>query len=162
MQVTTRTRRLLLVPLPAVAVAAALALWAPGSGNAIGNPDGGPVKFSLVGLVEGQTLRLSAANVALGDRERGPCRTSLGFADLDGRAIIAHERAELAPGQGTFVDLRAVQIDDPALREGGRAEVRPVALGGPDTKSCKLAFSAQVFGPVGNMTEVYIGNPDGS
>jgi hypothetical protein len=40
--------------------------------------------------------------------------------------------------------------------------VRPVALGGPDTKNCPIAFSAQVFGPVGNTTEIYVGNPDGS
>jgi hypothetical protein len=99
--------------------------------------------------------------VAVADRERGPCRISLGFADIKGRAIIDDDRAELAPGQATFVDLQAVQIDDPALRERGRAEVRPVALAGPDTNGCDLAFSAQVFGPVGTMTEVYVGNPDG-
>lgn len=161
MNVTTTTKRLLLeATLPAAALAAALALWAPGRGEAVGNPDLRPA-FGLAGIVQSQTLRLAAANVAIGNPDTRPaCRVRLSFADIAGRAVGPEPHiAELAPGQGTFVDLEAGAVGNPDIRQGGRAEVRAVALGGPDTHNCRLAFSAEIFGPGGNKTEIYMQAP---
>ncbi|MGH2950626.1 MAG: hypothetical protein ACRDKX_01100 [Solirubrobacterales bacterium] len=125
------------------------------------NPQPDPPKgLGLIGIVEGQTLRLNAVNIALGGPDTS-CRVSLAFADLEGRAIGDLENFDLQPGQGGFADLEAAAIGNPDIREG-RVQVRPVArtVGNPnDKRGCRPVFSVELFGPEGEQTQVYIGDP---
>jgi hypothetical protein len=146
MKAALKTTRLM--PVALLAAAAGMAgLWA-ASGEASQN-NLVPARSGLIGIVGGQTLRLSAANVALGGPDtKQPCRVRLGFADAAGRSLTLDPHvAELLPGEATFADLRAPG--------GGRTEVRPVALGNPDGKSCNLGLSAQIVGE-GGQTETAI------
>lgn len=156
-----RRGRWLIVATPA-AVIVALAGGSTLAGAFNPQPDP-PSELGLIGLVEGQTLRLNAVNIALGGpdtSERG-CRVSLGFADVEGRAIGNPDIKELRPGQGAFADLQARGIGDPDT--AGRVQVRPVARtidpSNPNKRSCRPVVSAELFGPEGGKTEVYIGDP---
>ena len=152
-------RRWLIGGVPALAIAA-LAVGSTMAGAFNPQPDP-PKGLGLIGVVEGQTLRLNAVNIGLGgpDTSERRCRVSLGFADLEGNAIGDAENRELRPGAGGFADLRAAGIGNPDIR--GRAQVRPVArvIGNPNTRDCRPVFSVELFGPEGAKTEVYIGDP---
>ncbi len=111
-------------------------------------------EFGMVGIIEAQTLRLNAVNItpAPSGETAEPCRVRLAFAALDGGPLGREPQlVELAPGQGTFVDLPASGVVGP----GERAQVRPLASIVEDSKDCGVMFTAEVFGPSG-ATEVYI------
>ena len=123
------------------------------------NPQPDPPKgFGMIGMVEGQTLRLNAVNIAVGnpDEREGRCLVSLGFADLAGQALGEVADFELRPGEGVFADLSARDIPSPD--DAGRTQVRPVArtVGNPN---CLPVVTVELFGPEGAQTEVYIGDP---
>jgi len=149
--------------LTAALAAAAIAVLVGGSTVAGAfNPQPDPPKgLGLIGVVEGQTLRLNAVNIALGgpDTSGRRCRVNLGFADLEGRPVGDAEDFELRPSQGAFVDLQARGVGNP--NDHGRAQVRPVArtVGNPNERVCRPVLSVELFGPEGAKTEVYVGDP---
>lgn len=142
--------------LAAAACGAVALLWTADRGKAIQDVSDKPAAFGLVGLVSDQTLRLNAVNIGVAPRsgQARPCQVRLGFADIDGGSIIDPGIKTLRPGQGAFVDLDARGILDP----GSRGQVRPVALRGPDTRSCRVVFTAEVIDP-GSRTAVHISDP---
>jgi len=152
-------RRWLTAAVPTAGIAA-LAVGASLAGAFNPQPDP-PKGLGMIGVVEGQTLRLNAVNIALGGPDTRPqaCRVRLGFADLEGRAIGDVEDRVLGPGQGTFVDLRAAGIGNPDTF--GRTQVRSVArtIGNPNERVCRPVVSVELFGPEGAKTDVYIGDP---
>ena len=154
-----RFTKQLMIAAPVMAIASLAGASLAGAFNPQPDP---PKGLGLIGVVEGQTLRLNAVNIALGGPDTRPCRVSLGFADLDGVAIGDAEDFELRPGQGRFADLPASAIGNPDTAEGRRVQVRPVArtIGDPNVKrGCRAVFSVELFGPQGAQTEVYVGDP---
>lgn len=84
------------------------------------------VAFGLLGMAEGQSLRINALN--LGSRSSTPasgCEVTLRF--LDAKGLVLREKVlQLPVGQSAFFDLRRAQISD----QPGRASVRAVLLFG--------------------------------
>ena len=82
--------------------------------------------FGLLGMAEGQSLRINALN--LGSRSSTPasgCEVTLRF--LDAKGLVLREKVlRLSVGQGAFFDLRRAQVSD----QPGRASVRAVLLFG--------------------------------
>ncbi len=70
-------------------------------------PDPPGKTFGLVGIVPGQTIRLTAVNIVAPDRSftpPDPCRVTLTLLDVDG--IVVQSSSEiLNPGQATSLDL---------------------------------------------------------
>jgi hypothetical protein len=70
-------------------------------------PDPPGKTFGLVGIVPGQTIRLTAVNIVAPDRSFAPpdpCRVTLTLLDVDGN-VVQTSTGTLNPGQGTFLDL---------------------------------------------------------
>lgn len=84
------------------------------------------VAFGLLGMAEGQSLRINALN--LGSRSSTPasgCEVTLRF--LDAKGLVLREKVlQLPVGQSASFDLRRAQISD----QPGRASVRAVLLFG--------------------------------
>lgn len=82
--------------------------------------------FGLLGVAEGQTLRINALN--LGSRSSTPatgCEVTLRFLDVKG-VVLRESVVRIPPGQGASLDLRRAQMTD----QPGRASVRAVLLFG--------------------------------
>lgn len=98
-----------------------------------------------VWLEQGQTVRLHAMNIALGkpDSNRA-CRVSLGFVDLQGRAIGNPIEYPLPPGTGRSLNLAA----DMAKADQHQVQVQPVArtIGKPDDRGCRPIFRTAMAG----------------
>jgi hypothetical protein len=70
-------------------------------------PDPPGKTFGLVGLVPGQTIRLTAVNIVAPDRFSSPpdpCRVTFSLLGVDG-IVVQSSSQILNPGQGTFLDL---------------------------------------------------------
>lgn len=84
------------------------------------------VAFGLLGIVDGQSLRINALN--LGNRSSTPnsgCDVTLRF--LDAKGVLLRENVvQLLVGHGASFDLRRAQVAD----KPGRASVRAVLLFG--------------------------------
>ncbi|HKE55710.1 MAG TPA: hypothetical protein VKB46_03375 [Pyrinomonadaceae bacterium] len=85
--------------------------------------------FGMIGITQGQTLRLSVANtLPTGDRSTEPLRVSLTFLDSDGQRLrkgdgsIIRRTVQLDAGQTTFLDLN---FDD-VIAGPARLELRAV------------------------------------
>lgn len=109
--------------------------------------------FGLLGMAEGQSLRINALN--LGNRSSTPatgCEVTLRFLDTKG-AVLRENAVRLSAGQGAFLDLRRAQVSD----QPGRATVRAVVLfglggggapPGPDVRKnfdCNIVPTLELF-----------------
>lgn len=84
------------------------------------------VGFGLIGIAEGQSLRVNALN--LGNRSSTPatgCDVTMRFLDAKG-GVLRESVVRLAVGQGAGLDLRRAQVSD----KPGRTSVRAVLLFG--------------------------------
>src|SRR5437763_267931 len=63
-----------------------------------------PPSFSPLGVLTGETIRLSAWCVAVTDVPPGPCSVDLAFIDFAGRVLKVDTRS-IPAGQGAFLDL---------------------------------------------------------
>ncbi len=81
--------------------------------------------FGMLGIVTGQTARLSVVNRATGQLPPNPCRVELSFLDTTGQPVQGDggpvvSTATLAPGATASLDFRAV------ANFGTRIMIRPV------------------------------------
>ena len=111
------------------------------------------VAFGLLGLAEGQSLRVNALN--LGNRSSSSasgCEVTLRF--LDAKGVVLRESVVQIPvGQGASLDLRRAQVSN----QPGRASVRAVLLfgfagggapPGPDARrnfDCNIVPTLELF-----------------
>jgi hypothetical protein len=106
----------------ALAAAALLALWPVLRVKAF-NPQPDPPAFGMVGLDPLETVRLNAicADGPLpGGVAPGPCDVTLTFRDISGR-LVKQMTKTLQPGEGTFLDLRGMEMP----LAGARLEFEP-------------------------------------
>jgi len=128
-QITAR----LLPSVVALGVLALTAVWPVDSFSQEGGPtpplEAGPtphMHFGMVGIVQGQTAKLSVANTGIDNPDFRRCSVHLMFFNDQG-GLVAVDNPNLRPGASAFLD---VTIDDPNIRPQFRASVRLVA--GPD------------------------------
>jgi hypothetical protein len=104
--------------------------------------NGKPAPLGLVGLTEGQSLRISVANVVGFDPQPDPpggCSLQVGFVDRDGNAIGNPNIFELRPGG-------ARSFDHVALGDGSvRHYVRPVAVDLRPREACPAVISGEIL-----------------
>ena len=135
------TRKLVALAVSITATGAALALWLAPLGGAIEDPDEKPAPLGLVGMTEGQILRLSVAYVKGFDPQPDPpgCALQVAFADPEGNAIGNPNIFELRPGASRSFDH--VAIGDPGIRQ----YVRPVALDLRPKEGCPAVISGELL-----------------
>lgn len=111
------------------------------------------VAFGLLGVAEGQSLRVNALN--LGNRSSTSatgCAVTLRF--LDAKGVVLRESVVQTPaGHGALLDLRRAQVSE----QPGRASVRAVLLfgfagggapAGPDARQnldCNIVPTLELF-----------------
>ena len=124
-----------------VLATAGAALWIAPLGGAFEDPDEKPAPLGLVGMTEGQILRLSVAYVKGFDPQPDPprCQLEVGFADPDGNTIGDPSIFELRPGASRSFDH--VAIGDPNVRQ----YVRPVALDLMPREACPAVVSGELL-----------------
>ena len=89
-----------------------------------------PVAFGMFGITQGQTARLSVANLDSG--EFVPCvRLELSFIDGDGKTLL-QKVYDVEHGKSAFLDLSGNQF----VGRGGRSQIRALVrfVGTPDTR----------------------------
>jgi hypothetical protein len=123
-----------------VLAAAGLALWMAASSPAIIVYDK-PAPLGLVGMTEGETLRISVANVVGFDPQPDPpgCVLKVGFADRDGATVGDPHIVELRPGASQSLDH--VAIGNPNIRQ----YVRPVVSDLTPRSSCPAVVSGELL-----------------
>jgi hypothetical protein len=111
--------------------------------------------FGTVGIVAGQTLRVTAIRQPYAGQVVAVCRVDLSIFDINGSQQAAVEK-DLDPGKGTFLDLAQADIV-PAPTEA-RAEVNAVVDLTSDAKdgkpSCQVATSLEVYDQSGGRTSI--------
>jgi hypothetical protein len=108
--------------------------------------------FGMVGIVAGQTARLSIVNTL--DSPELPCSLVVMFLDSEGDVVKGPEIRTLRPGHATFLDY-----GNPNLRQGERLEIRAlveVNLDSPATHhACRRFIPAvEVFDNLSGITTV--------
>ena len=100
-----------------------------------------PAPLGLVGLTEGQTLRISVANVVGFDPQPDPpgCRLQVGFVDAENNTIGDPHLFELRPGLARSFDH--VAIGNPHLRQ----YVRPVVVDLEPRLDCPAVISGEIL-----------------
>lgn len=85
-------------------------------------PAGNRISFGMVGMTQGQSIRLNVVNTDFareGELPPDPCRVVLTFLDADGHRLrsrdgsIIRRAMELPPGQAAFLDLNADDLQYP-------------------------------------------------
>jgi hypothetical protein len=119
---STRTHKIRLLVATAVAAAAAAALWLTPLGSAFDEVNEKPAPLGVVGMTDGQALRISVAYVKGFDPQPDPpgCILKVGFADKDGTTVGDPHIVELRPGASQSFDH--VAIGNPNIRQ----YVRPI------------------------------------
>jgi hypothetical protein len=132
---------IILVAVAAGVAAGALALWQAAPSPAIDQTNEKPAPLGLVGLTEGQVLRVSVAYVTGFDPQPDPpgCTLKVGFADADGNAVGDPNIFELAPGGSDSLDHLA--IGDPHIRD----YVRPVVVDLNPQEECPAVATIEVL-----------------
>ena len=127
--------------LSATVVAAAVLVMTSRPADAVGEVNEIPAPFAFVGFTPGETLRLSAANVAqAGTIPSGSCRVQLAFVNEIGGLYAIGAPLFLDAGASAFLDLPFERLGSTAPR----VDVRPVGLVLPvRTTACPIAFSVQ-------------------
>jgi len=149
---STRIRTTLAIAIAAAAAAA----WLVPLGGAIDEVNDRPAPLGLVGMTEGQLLRVSIASVKGFDPQPDPpgCTLRVGFADPGGRAIGDPHIVELRPGGSASFEHLA--IGDPSIRQ----YVRPVVSDVSDRKGCPAVVGAELLDREGlNGIIVYDNQP---
>ena len=103
--------------------------------------DDKPFPLGLVGLSEGETLRISVANVVGFDPQPDPpgCRLGVGFVDGDNTTIGNPHIVELRPGLAQSVDH--VAIGNPNIRQ----YIRPVVVDLDPRADCPAVVSGEIL-----------------
>ena len=114
--------------------------------------------FGTLGIIDGQTVRLSAVRAGEGDPGT-PCKVDLNFFDTQGNRQGAGVSADLRPRQAAFFDLSRADIH----QETGepRAQIYAVvdvtsAAAEKDEPTCHVAMSIEIFEQHGR-TQIYQG-----
>jgi hypothetical protein len=118
-----------------------VALWLAPLGDA-GDPAAEkPAPLGLVGLSEGQTLRISVANVVGFDPQPDPpgCRLEVGFVDAQNNGYGIPDTFELRPGTARSFDH--VAIGEPTIRQ----YVRPVVVDLNPRAECPAVVSGELL-----------------
>ena len=119
-----------------------------------------PGRWSTVGLVMDQTVRLSVLAVPLArDVPPDPCTVTFNFLDAYGQKLTETRTMVLQPGQMRFVDLKGseLRLTDRADRMQLRTEVR-VLHNPPADHQCKGAVATvEVFDASGRSSLVLPG-----
>jgi len=125
----------------AVVTAVAAAVWLVPLGAAFDEVNDRPAPLGLVGMTEGQILRLSVASVHGFDPQPDPpgCEFRVGFADAQGAIIGDPIRFQLRPGASRSFDH--VAIGDPGIRE----YVRPIAVDLRPKADCPAVVSGELL-----------------
>jgi len=93
-----------------------------------------PGRYTMVGIVRGQSICINASNIAPADSNAppDPCRVRLGFMDTDGNPLINPRTGEavgrtvtLQNGQSAFLHLDADEFSNGDTTVG-RVQLRPV------------------------------------
>ncbi|MFL6228174.1 MAG: hypothetical protein ACJ741_05290 [Pyrinomonadaceae bacterium] len=117
-----------------VTVLATGAVWEVSRARSFNPQPDPPGRYTMVGIVRGQSIRINASNIAPSDPNLppDPCRVRLGFVDADGNLITNPRTGEavgrtvtLQRGQSTFLHLDADEfvVGDTTV---GRLQLRPV------------------------------------
>jgi len=115
--------------------------------------------FGTLGIVEGQTLRLSAVRAG-NDDAAALCKVDLKFFDIHGDAEGAGVSADLQPHQAALFDLPRADIHQDEAE--ARAQVYAVVdVTSPakehDEPTCHVAMSIEIFDQADGRTQIYQG-----
>lgn len=126
------------------------------------------ISFGMVGITQGQTIRLSVVNThppPVGDFPPGPSRVVLTFLDADGHRLrhrdgsIIRLAVELQPGNAAFLDLNADDLQYPPgpTRLQLRAVVNVVPPPNPESEVSpptpdRIVTSVEVFNNANGRT----------
>jgi len=115
--------------------------------------------FGTLGLVDGQSARLSAVRSEQGNGD-GLCRVELNFFDTAGNPQGQGVTADLDPGHAVFLDLDSADL----VRDGLRSQIYAVVhltsdaiKDNPDKPSCGVAMSIELFDQADGRTRIYQG-----
>ena len=122
------------IAIAAVSMLATGAMWEVRRARAFNPQPDPPGRYTMVGIVRGQSIRINASNIAPSDPNAppDPCRVRLGFVDADGKPLINPRTGEavgrtltLQNGQSAFLHVNADEFftGDTAP---GRLQLRPV------------------------------------
>ena len=115
--------------------------------------------FGTLGIVAGQTARLSAVRAAGGDGGPQLCQVDLAFFDTAGQSQGEPVSVNLAPGEATLFDLRHSDIAqvsaEPRAQIYAVVDVTSEAQGGKP--SCAVAMSIELFDDADGRTRIYQG-----
>ena len=138
-------------------------------------PGADRISFGMVGITQGQTVRLSVVNAIPYDSAfpPGPSRVALTFLDAEGRRFrnregsIIRRAVDLQPGRATFLDLNADDIQWPPGPT--RIQLRAVVIVVPPPTGDsneqpppvgeRIVPSVEVFNNANGRTVLFIGNP---
>lgn len=116
-------------------------------------------EFGTLGVITGQTTRLTVFNLATGQVPPNPCRVQLYFADANGRAISGGNADHPAQSTPTLAAGASATITLPVTTNfATRVMVRPVVH--PLTATCSLATTADIAdSQTGGTTVIYPPSP---
>ena len=136
-------------------------------------PVGERISFGMVGITQGQTVRVNAANViAENDSDFPPGPTRVAIIVVNSRGELMRNRdgnairriAMLERGESTFLNLNADDLQWPPgpIRLQLRAVVTAIPPASPDSSQLtpsSIAPSVEVFNNANGRTVVFIDNP---
>jgi hypothetical protein len=113
--------------------------------------------FGTLGIVDGQTVRLSAVRAG-NDDPAALCKVNLNFFDLQGNRQGAGVSADLQPQQAAFFDLSRADIHQETARAQIYAVVEVTSLTNKnDEPTGHVAMSIEVFDELDGRTQIYQG-----
>ena len=127
-----RTRAAITIVL--AAVLAKPGIWEVRRARAFNPQPDPPGRYTMVGIVRGQSIRINASNIAPTDPNAppDPCRVRLGFVDADGNPLTNPRTGEavgrtvtLQNGQSAFLHVNADEFSTGDTAPG-RLQLRPV------------------------------------
>ena len=133
----------------------------------IHNSDQDPISSGMVGIVQGQTLRLSVVNLS----EAGcPCwRVILNFRDAAGELVrrsdgsIVQQQIELEPGRAQSLDLSYDELPPSPIRQQLRAVARLTPPDGTNQEHKpfrdQIITTVEIFDNATGRTEVSLTSP---
>ena len=113
--------------------------------------------FGTLGIVDGQTVRLSAVRSGTDD-PAASCNVDLNFFDLQGDRQGAGVSTDVRPQQAAFFDLSRADVHAEATRAQIYAVVEVTsAANKQDQPTCHLAMSIEIFDQLDGRTQIYQG-----